>query len=108
MVGKGFTPAQQVWAPLTPEAYAQLMGKRAQIKVLGRTRSILWTDHANVTRQQTIEIVDIDTKLLRWVSEIMSDGSEIKSLSGRSAVLGDGASRNPSTGTSLLRSDRLT
>ena len=95
MIGKGFTPAQQVWPPLTLEAYAQLMGKRGQIKVLGRMRSICWTDHANVTRQQTIETVDIDTKHLRWVSEIMSDGSEIKSLSGRSAVLGDGTSRNP-------------
>ena len=34
-------------------------------------------------------------KLVRWVSEILSDGSEIRSLSGRSAKLGDGFSRNP-------------
>ena len=35
IVGKGFTPAQQAWAPLTLEGYAQLMGKRAHRKVLG-------------------------------------------------------------------------
>ena len=40
MVGKGFTPAQQAWPPLTPEGYAQLMGKRAQRKVLGPMRSV--------------------------------------------------------------------
>ena len=39
--------------------------------------------------------VDIDIKLLRWVSEIVADGSEIRSLAGRSARLGDGTSRNP-------------
>ena len=34
MVGKGFTPAQQAWAPLTLEGFAQLGGKRAQKKLL--------------------------------------------------------------------------
>jgi hypothetical protein len=38
---------------------------------------------------------DIDVKHLRWVSFIVSDGSQIRSLSGRSAKLGDGYSRNP-------------
>ena len=48
-----------------------------------------------MTKQQQIELVDIDIKLLRWVSEIVADGSEIRSLAGRSARLGDGTSRNP-------------
>ena len=95
MTGKGFTPAQQAWPAITLEGYAQLGGKRAQKKTLGPMRSLNWTDHANMTKQQQIDLVDIDIKLLRWVSEIVADGSEIRSLAGRSARLGDGTSRNP-------------
>ena len=50
LVAKGFNPAQQAWPPLTLEGYAQLMGKRAQRKVVGPMRSVCWTDHANVTK----------------------------------------------------------
>ena len=91
--GKGLTPPQQSWHPLTLEGYAQLETKRAQKRVLGSLRSICWTDHANWTKQTVL--VDIDVKHLRWVSWILADGSQIRSLSGRSAQLGDGYSRNP-------------
>ena len=50
MIGKSFTPAQQAWPALVLEAHAQLMGKRAQRKILGNMRSICWTDHANLTK----------------------------------------------------------
>ena len=102
MVGKGFTPAQQAWAPLVLEGYAQLAGKRAQKRVLGPMRSISWTDHANFAKQQTVDPAEIDVKLLRWTSEIVADGSEIRSLAGRAARLGDGTSRNPSTRDQLV------
>ena len=49
---KGLTPAQQAWPPLTLEAFAQLEVRRAAKKALGTVRSILWTDHANLTRAQ--------------------------------------------------------
>ena len=64
---KGLTPAQQAWPPLTLEAFAQLEVRRAAEKALGTVRSILWTDHANLTRAQ---VGDVDVKLLRWVSEL--------------------------------------
>ena len=102
MTGKGFTPAQQAWPAITLEGFAQLGGKRAQRKVLGPMRSLCWTDHANMTKQQTIELAEIDIKLLRWTSEITSDGSEIRSLAGRSARLGDGTSRNPADRDALM------
>ena len=70
MVGKGFTPAQQAWPALMLEAFAQLGGKRAQRKILGPMRSLMWTDHANWTRQQHVDSVTIDVKLLRWTSEV--------------------------------------
>jgi hypothetical protein len=84
---KGLTPAQQAWQPLTLEGYAKLEVKRAVRRALGACKSILWTDHANWTRQVTTE--EIDIKHLR------SDGIEIRSLSGRSCKLGDGYARNP-------------
>eukprot|EP00969_Alexandrium_andersonii_P338783 14973322-Alexandrium_andersonii.AAC.1 len=56
-------------------------------------RSICWTDHANWTRQLTLE--DVDVKHLRWASWIIADGSQTRSLSGRTAKLGDGFSRHP-------------
>ena len=41
-------------------------------------------------------------KHLRWVSWILADGSQIRSLSGRTAKLGDGFSRNPGDRDQLL------
>jgi hypothetical protein len=98
--GKGLTPAQQAWAPLVLEAYAQLETKRAQRKMLGSMRSICWTDHANETKQQTAPTIDV--KMLRWISEIISDGSQIRSLAGRTARLADGISRNPINWDALM------
>ena len=73
--GKGLTPAQQAWDPRTLETYAQLGIKRAAVAILGQLRAILWTDHANVKRLQSSD--DIDVKHLRWISEIIADGSAI-------------------------------
>ena len=98
---KSLTPAQQNWPPLIQEAYAQLEVKRATRKMFGSIKTLCWTDHANLTRAQSSDI-GADTKLVRWVSEILADGSEIRSLSGRSAKLGDGFSRNPAGRDELL------
>ncbi|CAK9071601.1 unnamed protein product, partial [Durusdinium trenchii] len=98
---RSLTPAQQRWPPLIQEAYAQLEVKRATRKVFGTIRTLCWTDHANLTRAQSSDI-GVDSKLVRWVSEILSDGSGIRSLSGRSARLGDGFSRNPKDRDALL------
>ena len=46
--------------------------------------------------------MEIDVKLLRWTSEIVADGAEIRSLAGRAAQLGDGTSRNPKNRDELL------
>jgi hypothetical protein len=102
MTGKSFTPAQQAWPPLILEGFAQLAGKRAQKRVLGACKTLNWTDHANFTKQQTLDGPDLDVKMLRWVSEIVADGSEIRSLAGRSCRLGDGTSRNPSDRDALV------
>ena len=62
--------------------------------------SICWTDHANWTGQG--DKCDIEVKHLRWYSDIVGDGSEIRSLSGRTAVLGDGISRNPADRDAIM------
>ena len=41
--------------------------------------------------------------MLRWFSEITADGSEVRSIAGRSARLGDGTSRNPVDREALLQ-----
>ena len=92
MVGKELNPAQQAWAPLQLEGYAQLETKRAQRRVLGWMRSICWTDHANWIRLK--QKPEVDVKCVRCLSEITSDGSVIRSLAGRSAKFADGTSRN--------------
>ena len=82
---KSLTPAQQNWPPLIQEAFAQLEVKRATRRTFGSIRTVCWTDHANLTRAQTSDI-GLDPKLVRWVGEILLDGSEIRSLSGRSRI----------------------
>ncbi|CAK9002134.1 Retrovirus-related Pol polyprotein from transposon 412 [Includes: Protease [Durusdinium trenchii] len=99
---RSLTEAQQNWPPLIQEAFAQLEVKRASRKMFGTIKSICWTDRANLTRSQTSDI-GVDAKLVRWVAEILADGSEIRSLSGRSAKLGDGFSRNPKDRDALLQ-----
>ena len=98
---KSLTPAQQNWPPLIQEAFVQLEVKRAMRRTFGSIRTVRWTDHANLTRAQTSDI-GLDPKLVRWVGEILLDGSEIRSLSGRSATLGDSFSRNPKDRDRLL------
>jgi hypothetical protein len=97
---KGLLPAQQAWPPLTLEGFAQLEVRRAVKKALGPLRCICWTDHANWIKQTTTE--NVEMKHLRWVSELVSDGSQIRSLAGRSAKLGDGYSRNPPERDALI------
>ena len=47
--------------------------------------------------------VKIQPKHLRWLSELLADGSTLRSLSGRSARLADGLSRNPPERDELLQ-----
>ena len=98
--GKGYTPSQQSWDPRTLELYAQLGIKRASVGCLGQIRSLLWTDHHNLKRLVAVD--NIDVKNLRWVSKIITDGLSINTLSGRSAILGDGISRCPPDRDALL------
>ena len=95
MVGGSLDESQQAWPPLILEGHSQLQGKRAQRRNLGPMRSICWTDHAKWTKQKVAAPLDIDVKVLRWVSEIVVDASEIRSLSGRDCRLADGTLRNP-------------
>lgn len=62
---KSLTPPQQSWPPLIQEAYAQLEVKRMTRKTLGSIRTVCWTDHANLTKAQHMD-VGADVKLIRW------------------------------------------
>ena len=49
-----------------------------------------------------MQTADVDAKILRWIAEIVGDGSEIRSLAGRTARLADGISRNCGNRDELL------
>jgi len=87
------TEAQTLWQVLSQELYAQLQVTRRRRRILGRIPAVCWTDHANVVR--TAHKAEAEEKHVRWVAEIESDGSRLKNISGRSAVLGDVPSRSP-------------
>ena len=55
-----------------------------------------------MTKQQHLDSAEIEIKHLRWTSEVIADGTQIKSLAGRSARLGDGTSRNPKNRDELI------
>ena len=102
MTGGSLNPAQQAWPPLILEGHAQLQGKRAQKRCPGPMRSICWTDHASWTKQQVAAPADIEVKVLRWVSEMTADGTEIRSLAGCNCRVADGVSRNPGDRNEIL------
>ena len=99
MSSKG--PQQPLTATETPGRLAWQNCKRATRRLFGSIKTLCWTDHANLTRAQTSDI-GVDPKRVRWVAEILVDGSEIRSLSGRSATLGDSFSRSPKDRDALL------
>ncbi len=68
---------------------------RAWRATVGRFPYFHWTDHAQLVRLCMLALERIDPKHFRWVQEIVSNGSEIGSLAGRSMRLGDSFSRNP-------------
>eukprot|EP00969_Alexandrium_andersonii_P145558 6438446-Alexandrium_andersonii.AAC.1 len=61
--------------------------------MLGRAPAVCWTDHANVARAASK--AEAEEKHIRWVAEVESDGSRLKNLASKSAVLGDVLSRSP-------------
>ena len=78
---------------MSQELYAQLQVTRRRRRLLGRIPAVCWTDHANCVR--TANRAEAEEKHVRWVAEIESDGSRLKNLCGKSAVLGDVLSRSP-------------
>ena len=92
---KGLTPAQQAWAPLSLEGYAQLEVRRAVKKILGPIRSICWTDHSNWTRQQTAgrklsnaTRIDLLTSVATLLRNISHYNPHVIVAAGQGAVIG--------------------
>ena len=85
------TDAQALWPILSQELFAQLQVARRRRRLMGRIPAECWTDHANVVR--IAYKAEAEEKHIRWVADIESDGSRLRSLPGRSAALGDALSR---------------
>ena len=93
MYGGSLTLPQSNWHPRRGELYAQRETRREARKHLGRIPAQCWTDHSAAVKDSTGE-AETDATIIRWVGDIECDGSRLRNLSGRSAVLGDGPSRH--------------
>ena len=96
IVGGGFADARQRLPALRAETHAQLMTERSRENHLGRGRSTNWADRANLTRAaNSARSVGVDSKIFRWIAEVVADGGETRSLAGHSARLAGGLSQGP-------------
>ena len=77
------------WHPRRGELFAQREVRVAARRDLGRIPAQCWTDHAATVKDASGE-AETDSTIIRWVGEVEADGSRLRNLSGRSAVLGDG------------------
>ncbi|CAK0832647.1 unnamed protein product [Prorocentrum cordatum] len=102
MYGGCLSLAQSNWHPRRGELYAQRETRREARKDFGRLPALCWTDHAAAVKDATGE-AETDSTVIRWVGEIESDGSRLMNLSGRSAALGDGPSRENEAHGKFLR-----
>ena len=78
----GLTKSQGACAVMTLECNAQVRVLLMARGALGPNPCLCWTDHSNVVRLQTA--MDLDPRHLRWIANLMSDGSVLMHLSGRS------------------------
>ncbi|CAK0865466.1 unnamed protein product, partial [Prorocentrum cordatum] len=102
MYGGCLSLAQSNWHPRRGELHAQRETRREARKDFGRLPALCWTDHAAAVKDATGE-AETDSTVVRWVGEIESDGSRLMNLSGRSAALGDGPSRENEAHGKFLR-----
>ena len=93
MYGDSLTLSRRNWHPRRGELYAQRETRREARKHLGRIPAECWTDHSATVKDSTGE-AETDATIIRRVGDIESDGSRLRNLSGRSAVLRDGPSRH--------------
>ena len=102
MYGCSLTLSQSNWHPRRGGLYVQRETRIEARKHLGPTLAQCWTDHSAAVKDSTGE-AETDATIIRWVGDIESDGSRLRNLSGRSAVLGDGPSRHNEAHGKFLR-----
>ena len=87
--------------PRRIEVLAQREVRRACRKHVGNLPADCWTDHAHMVTDSRAP--EADSAVVRWIADIMSDGSRIRNLAGRAAHLGDGLSRQDESHARALR-----
>jgi hypothetical protein len=90
--------SQSNYHSATGELFAQRRVRQEARRAVGRIPAYCWCDNSTGVGQATRDSasVDQDARSNRWIADIESDGSSLRSLSGRAMVIGDGLSRGPS------------
>ena len=97
------TVAQSRWPARKGEMFAQREGTRASRRHLGRIPGDNYTDHSHLIVDMVAP--EADPATMRWVADIISDGTRMRNLGGRSATMADGLSRMDTLHAELLRKE---
>ena len=94
---QSLTIVQAQYHPSDQELLAQLFSRRKFRREFGIIPAIGYSDHQNVVRLVYVPADRITPSKFRWFMEVTMDGSEIRPMSGRTAIMNvaDGFSRNP-------------
>ena len=68
---------------------------------------MIWQDHQNLVRLASLPLDRVESKHFRWHAEVTGDGSEFRSLAGKSNVFSDGLSRNAINKDEMARMSEL-
>ena len=87
---------QMHWHSSEQEHWGLLLTKREKNKQLGRIPVVNHTDHANLTRLESLDLSRIDPKHYRWYQEVVEGGSLLLHRAGASSLHKgpDGLGRN--------------
>ena len=92
---KSLTATQMLWPAWSKELYSLKDGCDGFWNIIGSYPCIVWTDHANNARLETLPLDKQPAMHVRWWFNITYGGREVKYFAGRINWLGDGLSRNP-------------
>ena len=94
-MSKSLTASQMLWPAWTKELFSLKSAVNSFYCIIGCFKCIVWTDHANNARLETLDLSVQPSMHIRWYFTVVYGGRELRYFTGRVNWVGDGASRNP-------------